>query len=122
MTHKSRYSLAQVIAAIEKSAGIKSEAARRLGCSRSMILYYLRRWPEAAEAYEQSRQKVLDMAESRLIARVERDEWPAVRFILMTLGQDRGFGQRMLISPAADADDGLADLQAALDKVYGAHD
>ena len=123
MTLKPRYTPEQVIQAIEQSGGIKAEAARRLQCNRSMILYYMRRWPEVAEAFENARQDLLDLAESRLIARVERDEWPAVRFVLVTLGKERGYSERAEVAAVSGgAGDGLAEFQAALDKVYGAHD
>ena len=117
-----RYTAQEVGDALRAVRGVHADAAERLGCHRTTILDYIRRYPEVRQAYEEARAAALDRAESRLIARVERDEWPAIRFMLVTLGRDRGYSLRQ--PPNAKFDDGEDDddhaaFMRALRLAYG---
>jgi len=92
--NKGRYTQAQVIDAIKAAKGIKATAAESLGCSRQTITNYIDRYPAVKAAYQEALDTSLDLAESKLIALVEREEWPAIRFMLVTLGKSRGFAER----------------------------
>ena len=92
--NKDRYTQQRVIDAIQAARGIKAAAARALGCSRQTVTNYIDRYPAVKEAYQEARDTLLDDAESALVALVEKQEWPAVRFLLVTLGKDRGFVER----------------------------
>ena len=89
-----KYTTAQVIKAIEDSAGIKAVVARRLGCHRFTVDRYIRRYPTVARAYQQEREKLVDLAESELVKRVRAGEWPAIRWVLATLGRNRGYVEK----------------------------
>jgi hypothetical protein len=116
-----RYTKEQVIAAIRDARGIKATAAHNLGCTRQTIDNYIARDPAIAAAYREARDTLLDHAESQLIAKVDQGEWPAIRFILVTLGKDRGYSERTEFQTFTAGDtQAQRDLQAALDKVYGA--
>ena len=119
-----RYTADQMITAIRAARGIKAAAARALGCSRSTIDNYIRRYDTVAEAYEEARNTLLDDAESAMAALIDAHEWPAVRFILATLGKDRGYTERTETAVQVAGDHGetmLAQFDAALVKVYGAN-
>ena len=92
--NKDRYSQARVIDAIKAAKGIKATAAANLKCSRQTITNYIDRYPAVKAAYQEARDATLDLAESKLIVLVEREEWPAIRFMLVTLGKDRGYTER----------------------------
>ena len=94
MSNRDRYTQAQLIDAIQAAKGIKATAAQSLGCSRQTITNYIDRYPAVKAAYQEARDTSLDLAESKLIALVEREEWPAIRFMLVTLGKDRGYTER----------------------------
>ena len=110
--------------------GVKAAAARRLGCARSTIDYYIRRYPTVHDAFVEARDILVDDAETALGELIDDREWPAVHFTLSTLGKDRGFGDQPGPPPAqesgkpAAADDqaglvGLAEFEAAILRVYG---
>jgi hypothetical protein len=93
-----------------------------LGCHRTTILDYIRRYPKVRQAYDEARAAAVDKAEARLISLVERDEWPAIRFMLVTLGRDRGYSLKQspnekFVDPG-DEDDAAA-FKAAIARVYG---
>jgi len=117
-----RYTPDQVAAALRAAGGVHAIAAEQLGCHRTTILDYIRRYPKVRQAYDEARAAAVDRAESKLMALVEREEWPAIRFTLVTLGRDRGYSlthtptEKFL--EAGDADDAAA-FREAIARVYG---
>ena len=118
-----RYSPGKVAEALTLAAGIKAEAARRLGCTRNTVNAYIKRYPEVEEAWYEARETVLDLAQSKLQAAVERGEWEAVRYTLSTLGKDRGFTTRFTPAPVQAAGGGgmpsYEEFLADIRRVYG---
>ena len=94
MSNRDRYTQQRVIDAIKAAKGIKATAAETLGCSGQTVTNYIDRYPAVKAAYQEAKDTTLDLAESKLIALVEREEWPAIRFMLVTLGKDRGYTER----------------------------
>lgn len=104
MAGKKAYSAADVIAALVATAGIKTAAARRVGCSVDTIDRYIRDYPTVAAASQQARSGIVDKAESILVTRLNNGEWDAAKFVLTTLGRDRGYG------PSLDVTHKIEDL------------
>ena len=122
-TRRERYSLEQVAEALRRSGGIKAHAARMLHCSRQAIDGYIERHPEIREVWIDARETMVDIAETKLHAAVERGEWRAVHFTLSTLGRDRGYTTKP--QPQADPFDDWDDtkeFRRAIDLVYGEPD
>ena len=121
--NKDRYSQARVIDAIKAARGIKATAAANLKCSRQTVTNYIDRYPAVKDAYEEARDTSLDLAESKLIALVEREEWPAIRFMLVTLGKDRGYIERQEIQQlGVDQETLFQQFDDEIRKVYGDDD
>jgi len=83
------YSQKQVIDALTQARGLKEPAAKALHCDRHTVTRYIERFPAVRQAYDDAIQATLDLAQSRLVALVERDDWRAIRYLLGTLGRDR---------------------------------
>ena len=92
-----RYSCKQVIKAIEGSGGVKKIIAERLGCSRWTVDNYLKRHPTVVRAFEQERERIIDVAESKLSEKVKQGHWSAIRYLLSTRGKTRGYVERQEI-------------------------
>ena len=123
MSNRDRYTQHRVIDAIKQAQGIKAAAAQALGCSRQTVTNYIDRYPAVKEAYQEARDTSLDLAESKLIALVEREEWPAIRFMLITLGKDRGYTERTEIQTVdSDAEARRRQFLEDIAKVYGEDD
>ena len=88
-----KYKVAEVIAAMAHTRGIKSVIARNLGCNRDTIDNYINRHPTVRAAWEQERELIIDNAETQLVLKVNAGEWPAIRHVLITLGKSRGYGE-----------------------------
>ena len=121
--NKDRYSQARVIDAIKAAKGIKATAAANLKCSRQTITNYIDRYPAVKAAYEEAVESTIDLAQSKLIVLVEREEWPAIRFLLVTLGKDRGFTERTEVQTLGeDQEVVFQQFDEEIRKVYGDKD
>lgn len=112
-----RYTAAQMIEAIRTSKGLKSRAARRLGCDWATVDKYCKDFPAVQEAYHETREKLLDLAESKFRKKIAQGFWPAIRFGLATIGKHRGYTERIeqvLISRS----DQLREFESDLDRAY----
>ena len=89
-----RYTVAQVISAIQGTFGIKTAAAKELHCTRQTIDNYIKRHPTVAQAYQEERERLVDLAESKFAQEISKGEWQAISFALRTLGKDRGYVER----------------------------
>ena len=92
-----------IIKALQKSHGVKTEAARILGCSRPTIDRYIDKYPAVKEVYDEQNEILLDEAEAYLgdfmrgdiEGQTPQDRFSAIRFYLRTKGRKRGYGDRM---------------------------
>ncbi len=92
MSGTPQYTLEQVLDAVRKATGNLSVAAKLLGCSRQTVYNAQKKWKTVAAEIDQQREKVVDLAEQRLIDRVNAGDWHAVKYVLSTLGRSRGYG------------------------------
>jgi hypothetical protein len=90
---RQRYTSAEVIKAAYDARGIKTVAARILGCCRMTVERYCRRYVTVNRAFKDARQQVVDKAEEGLWEKLDKKMWPAIRYTLSTLGKDRGYGE-----------------------------
>jgi predicted transcriptional regulator len=93
MNHEA-YSPAEVSEALRASGGLVTDAADALGCSRPTIYAYLKKYPEVAQAKEDSEEKNLDIAESKLMEAVKNREAWAICFFLKCKGKKRGYSEK----------------------------
>ena len=89
----------KLIECCKRSNGIMSVVAAMLGVDWHTADKYIRRCPEAQEAFRSSREATIDFAESQLLKIVRDDRHPrqfeAVTFLLKTLGKGHGFTERI---------------------------
>lgn len=95
---RQRYTAAQVIEAIEQSRGIKSAIAQRLGCHRHTVDNYIARYPTVARAYWEERERIVDTAEVKLLEKLKDGVDWAIKYVLSTLGKDRGYVERQEVA------------------------
>jgi hypothetical protein len=89
---KQRYTVGEVVEALEQSRGLITQASALLGCSRGTITNYAARYPTVAETLKWKRLELTDLAMSALYEAVEAGAPWAILFTLRTFGADRGYG------------------------------
>jgi hypothetical protein len=86
-----KYGVAQVVAALREHHGLLVLTADALGCSRTTLQTYAKRYPEIAEVIHAERERLIDLAERGLYVHLqERSPW-AIALVLKTLGRQRGY-------------------------------
>lgn len=90
-----RFSAKQVADALCAARGLVSVAAQRLQCDPDTVQNYCKKFPTVAQAKENARTALLDLAESRLWEAIDRGEGWAIAFCLKTIGKSRGFGEQV---------------------------
>ena len=100
MTHRRKPTDAQIVAAIESSGGIILVAAQKLGVNRQSLHRRITKSPRLVRAVQETRESVLDLAESGLIKALGKGESWAVCFTLKCLGKHRGFVERAEVTGA----------------------
>ena len=85
------HTLDEVLRAVKGSRGIRSFIADRLHCSRQTVLNYEKRWKSVADAIAEERANIVDYAESKLFEALTTGSWQAIKYVLSTLGRDRGY-------------------------------
>ena|SRR5215469_12408397 len=91
MAGKPRFTVEQVIAALNACNGLLYLAAERLGCSGQTVLNYMNRHARIRAAVLEKRGRRVDIAEAALDNATLRGEPWAVSLTLKTLGRDRGY-------------------------------
>lgn len=94
MANREKLTREQVIEALENVNGMVYLAAESLGVTARTVYNYAARYVSVQEAIDQSRGKVLDMAEQALYSAILKSEHWAVTFALRTIGKDRGYTER----------------------------
>jgi hypothetical protein len=97
-----KYTPAQIIKAIEGTGGIIAQAIIRASkihpdgqmMSRETFLRYKNEYPEIAKALEDAKEATLDLAESKLMSLVSKEDLGAICFYLKTQGKRRGYIER----------------------------
>jgi hypothetical protein len=88
------YRAEQFITAIENSAGIISTIAKRVGCDWHTAKKYIYKMPTVERAYRDECERVLDLAETKLIGAINDGDGVMIRYYLSTKGKDRGYTER----------------------------
>jgi hypothetical protein len=103
-----KFKLADVEAALVKSAGVLSGAARILAaaygsCDRCTVANYIERYPRLLQVVDETTEAVIDLAEHKLISAIDKDHDWAIRFYLETKGKSRGYTKRHEITGSMTA-------------------
>ena len=92
----------EAIAAIEKSHGNVSQAAKALGISRQYLHRYVNKHSTVHEALSEARATVCDFAEGKLLEAMHNGEGWAIMFYLRTQGRSRGYGNVIVVEPSIE--------------------
>ena len=83
--------------AANKSGGIQTIIAERLGVSRAAVSLYVAKTPEAKEILEQEFEKIVDLAENTVFSKISKGDLKASELLLKTKGKTRGYIEKQEI-------------------------
>lgn len=93
-----------IIAALRANKGMIASAARALRCSYQALYKRLKTDPQLQQVREEAREEILDLAESKLIEKIESGNLVAIMFVLKTLGRSRGYTEHVSIEHTASGE------------------
>ena len=104
--------------AIIKCGGMQAHAAKMLGVNRSTLANRVRKSSVLREAIEESRERMLDIAESKLIEKVNAGDLGAICFFLKCQGKQRGYIEKAQIEHSGGVkNEGPPELTIVLNKI-----
>ena len=112
MARQPRYTVVQVAEALEQSAGIRSSAAAKLGCTLTTVSNYIERHKSLQDLEAEIVERHLDMAESKLLKAIQEGNLGAIIFYLKTKGKHRGYSERYQVE---GPDGGPVQIEAKVD-------
>lgn len=115
MSSSKGYTEKKVLAAIKGSGGIITTISNRLGCEWHTAKKLVNRWESTKQAYKDERETILDMSESTLLKSIKDGDTQSAKWMLSTLGADRGFGKEQ----GTDRDEIIARLTEVVTKITG---
>jgi hypothetical protein len=83
--------LSAVCAALKAEHGVVEAAARRLEMDGGNLRKYIRRHVRCQVVQREAREKLGDLAESKLIALVNAGDYRAISLVLLTICRNRGY-------------------------------
>jgi len=86
-----------IIKALTKSRGNISHASKLLGCERKTIYNHIEKNPHLQDEIDNQREVLLDICERELNKLAEAGYFPAIKFLLSTRGQSRGYTTKQSI-------------------------
>jgi len=89
-----KYTVRQVAAALRASAGLRSQAAKKLGCVPSTIANYISRHKALEKVEAEALEATLDLAEDRLIQNIREGKEASIFFYLKCKGKMRGYVEK----------------------------
>lgn len=99
--------LKDVKKAIREHRGNVTNASATLGISRVALSYRISHNPKLKEIVkterENKREEKVDKAESNVEVMLDAKDWRATRYILSTLGRNRGYVERQEVEEIADS-------------------
>jgi len=106
----------EIIAALTKTHGMMSKAARILGCDRKTISNRLKEFPAIGQALEESEALRLDEAETSLDRNIKNGNQKSIEFFLKNRGRSRGYGLDNEQDREPDLETVIATFQTALEE------
>ena len=87
----------QIIEALEACGGFITHAAKQLGMHHSSLLQRIQRNKRLTQKRQEIEERYLDIAESKLISKVQEKDLGAICFFLKCKGKQRGYVERQEI-------------------------
>jgi len=88
---KQKYTTEHVINALRETRGMVYLAADRIGCHADTILNYAKRYKSVQDEIDTQREKIVDVAELKLVQAVMDGNEGMIKYLLSTRGKKRGY-------------------------------
>ena len=108
---KRKLTVRQIERAIKGSNGLISTIAQRLSVCRQTVSEYLKKYPELNKPLAEETESVLDVVESKLMKKVQEDDFNAIRYYLDNKGKGRGYGKGGVVVSRSFGEESPMDIR-----------
>jgi hypothetical protein len=98
------------IKAIKNSFGNISVIALRLNCERQTVYNWLHEHPELQALIDSERERIIDLAENKLVGNLKKGKDVTVHFVLRTLGKNRGYTEKQEIEHSGSIEERVRNM------------
>lgn len=98
MPKKYKFTIEEIAKALDECKGFITLAAKRLGCHYVTIENYIKRYDELKDIVKHIQEHHLDMAEFKLLKKIDEGDLGAICFYLKCKGKARGYIERQEIT------------------------
>lgn len=99
-----KYTQQEMIDALIFAKGMRTKAAKKLGCNYRTVVRYIEEYPAVAEAENDSRESMLDAIELKAYAAAMKGDNTMMIFMLKTQGKKRGYIEKQQIDLNIDSE------------------
>lgn len=92
---RAKISQKKLLTAIKGTGGIVSAIAQRLGVDWHTARNAIDRFPAARQAWDDERETLLDLAETKIIDSIRNGDTNDAKWVLSRLGRERGYGEKI---------------------------
>lgn len=85
-----------LLKAIENSYGNITFIAKKMGCNRLSVYNWLAKDKIIKEAIDLERERIIDLAENKLLLNINDGKETSINFVLRTLGKKRGYVEKYM--------------------------
>jgi len=96
--------------AIKDSYGNVMVISQRIGCMRSTVYSWLNKEPDLQDQLDSEREKLIDLAENKLVENLEKGETSSIHFVLKTLGKNRGYVEKQEIEHSGGLEERVRNM------------
>jgi len=86
--------------ALRQSGGLRTVAAKALGCTPSNVVQAVQRHPTLQKTIEEIREQTIDIAEAQLFRKIQEGNMTAIIFYLKCMAKYRGYNERLEVTGA----------------------
>ena len=116
-----KLTLKKVKIAAKNTGGVLTMVAKKLGVARITLYKFIKKHPEIRDILEQERQAIIDYAEVSLFSQVQNKEAWATKYVLSTIGKNRGYYEKReidnKISPGVEESKRLTQIVRELEEI-----
>ncbi len=97
--------------AIEGTFGIYNQIAKKLGVTRQQISKYMKKYPDLRSLAEQEKYKMVDLAKSKAIVKINEGDTTSIWKTLQTLGKEEGFGETQKLEHSGEINNKIDKIE-----------
>lgn len=105
-----KYNKNKILKAIKGSYGNITTVANELSCERKTVYEWLKKYPYLSIAIEDEREKIFDLAENKLVAKIKKGSESMIALALKTQGKKKRYVEKQEIEHSGSIEEKVRNM------------